>query len=316
MPVETPSNISELNRAYPLALDPTGQGAAHIRALKGAIIDTFPDVTGPVEGTHGALTAAAALQPSGPGELQVPALDTVGSRVKWIGLSGALSFIGRALANKWTLRKLDGATETQVMEVDGTGNIIASGSLIATAQVFSGTTNVMPIGAIILWHGAIADIPLGWALCDGTGGTPDLRSRMVIGAGGFYAPGSTGGASSVTLAAGNLPSHKHAIVDVAHGHTVTDSGHSHGITDPGHTHPNSTDTPTLTPGVGIAGLGTGYTFDAGDSATTGVSVNSATTGVTVQNAFTGIQETANTGSGEAFSIWNPFHALAFIKRVA
>ncbi len=41
---------------------------------------------------------------------------------------------------------------------------------------------------IVLWSGAVVDIPAGWALCDGNNGTPDLRDRFVIGAGGTWAP--------------------------------------------------------------------------------------------------------------------------------
>lgn len=48
------------------------------------------------------------------------------------------------------------------------------------------------INFICLWPGAIADIPAGWALCDGNNGTPDLRDCFVIGAGGAQAPGATG----------------------------------------------------------------------------------------------------------------------------
>lgn len=53
-------------------------------------------------------------------------------------------------------------------------------------------------GMIVMWSGAIADIPSGWALCDGANGTPDLRGRFVLGAGGNYAKGDTGGTESVT----------------------------------------------------------------------------------------------------------------------
>lgn len=41
---------------------------------------------------------------------------------------------------------------------------------------------------IVLWSGAIADIPAGWALCDGNNTTPDLRDRFIVGAGGAYSP--------------------------------------------------------------------------------------------------------------------------------
>lgn len=48
-------------------------------------------------------------------------------------------------------------------------------------------------GMIILWSGAVVDIPSGWQLCNGTNGTPDLRDRFLVGAGSAYAPDDTGG---------------------------------------------------------------------------------------------------------------------------
>jgi len=51
-------------------------------------------------------------------------------------------------------------------------------------------------GSIILWSGAIVDIPAGYVLCDGNNGTPDLRDKFVPGAGGAYAVGSAGGSNT------------------------------------------------------------------------------------------------------------------------
>lgn len=65
-------------------------------------------------------------------------------------------------------------------------------------------------GMIIEWYGAIVDIPSGFALCDGNNGTPDLRNRMVIGAGDTYAVGASGG----TL------THTHTVNQAAHTHTI------------------------------------------------------------------------------------------------
>ena len=50
----------------------------------------------------------------------------------------------------------------------------------------------MPVGGVIMWSGLISNIPERWALCDGKNGTPDLRNRFVVGAGGDYAIGSSG----------------------------------------------------------------------------------------------------------------------------
>ena len=69
----------------------------------------------------------------------------------------------------------------------------------------------IPTGAIIVWSGAVADIPSGWALCDGAGDTPDLTERFVVGAGGSYNVNDTGGSESVTLTTDEIPDHGHNV---------------------------------------------------------------------------------------------------------
>lgn len=44
-----------------------------------------------------------------------------------------------------------------------------------------------------MWWGLETNIPTGWILCDGTGGTPDLRDRFIVNP-PTYPQGSTGGA--------------------------------------------------------------------------------------------------------------------------
>lgn len=53
--------------------------------------------------------------------------------------------------------------------------------------------NSIPIGTIVLWSGAVVDIPAGWAKCDGTNGTPDLSAKFVICSALGYAVGQSGG---------------------------------------------------------------------------------------------------------------------------
>jgi len=48
-------------------------------------------------------------------------------------------------------------------------------------------------GLICIWTGLIANIPVGWAWCDGNNGTPNLRERYVICAGDTFAPDEVGG---------------------------------------------------------------------------------------------------------------------------
>lgn len=51
-------------------------------------------------------------------------------------------------------------------------------------------------GIICMWSGTLDDIPDGWALCDGTNGTPNLGNRFIRSAVPACPPGRTGGAST------------------------------------------------------------------------------------------------------------------------
>ena len=87
---------------------------------------------------------------------------------------------------------------SQKLEVNGT----------VKATTFTGNGTI-PIGGIIMWSGTTSDIPAGWALCNGVASNgltpPDLRDRFIVGAGSAYSPKATGGASTHSLAATNLP---------------------------------------------------------------------------------------------------------------
>lgn len=81
-------------------------------------------------------------------------------------------------------------------------------SNVVQADTFEGR-GMIPVGGILPWTGEIGNIPTGWSLCDGQNGTPDLRNRFVVGVGGGYYPGETGGAKRVTLTVDQIPSHTH-----------------------------------------------------------------------------------------------------------
>jgi len=65
-------------------------------------------------------------------------------------------------------------------------------------------------GVIVVWSGAAIDIPEGWALCDGTQCTPDLRNRFIVGAGDTYNPGDSGGQTT----------HNHSFTSDPHYHNL------------------------------------------------------------------------------------------------
>jgi len=74
-----------------------------------------------------------------------------------------------------------------------------------------------PSGMIMLWRGLLTKIPQGWALCDGSQGTPDLRGRFVLGVNPIdnkndltVRPiGGSGGEEMHTLTIDEMPSHTH-----------------------------------------------------------------------------------------------------------
>lgn len=60
------------------------------------------------------------------------------------------------------------------------------------------TAAVIPAGVIVMWSGTLATIPSGWALCDGTNGTPNLTDRFIYGVSSGQNPGPTGGNAAHT----------------------------------------------------------------------------------------------------------------------
>lgn len=71
-----------------------------------------------------------------------------------------------------------------------------------------------PLQSALPFWGAVADIPDGWQLANGTNGLPDLSGMFVVGYdpadAGHNAIGKTGGESKHTLLEAEMPSHNHA----------------------------------------------------------------------------------------------------------
>jgi len=84
----------------------------------------------------------------------------------------------------------------------------------------TGYSNLLPKGGIIAWSGST--IPLTWALCDGTNGTPDLRGKFILGVndGSGYntnltkrSIGASGGEENHTLTINEIPAQSHNYTD-------------------------------------------------------------------------------------------------------
>lgn len=191
--------------------------------------------------------------------------------------------------------------------------------------------SLIPAGVIVMWSGALSAIPVGWYLCDGANGTPNLKDRFVIGAGGAKSVGASGGSTTASLSAANLPSHTHSFS----GSTSTNGGHAHSgstSTTGNHRHSvgsnGSRDSASGGIGAGYSprgiaavpyGAAVGYydTFPSSGEvilSTTGNHSHSFSTNSTGDHSHTLSGTTGATGSGTAFDVTPPFYALAYIMK--
>lgn len=88
-------------------------------------------------------------------------------------------------------------------------------SSLKVIRLNKGETDVtsVPKGSILPWYGKLSDIPSGFALCNGSNGTPNLLDRFLVGAGSSYSLGATGGEAKHKLTIAEMPSHTHGIPD-------------------------------------------------------------------------------------------------------
>lgn len=161
-----------------------------------------------------------------------------------------------------------------------------------TGKSTSSAGTSLPTGCILMWSGAIADIPSGWVLCDGNNGTPDLRDRFIVGAkqddSGTAKTNITG---SLTQSGGSISYTPAGTISVA---VADHASHTHTVAQSTFT------TLTLTPAIGatqvLTGGGVVTSPSGGPSATLTHSISS------------------QTFSGTGASIVPPYYALAFIMK--
>lgn len=183
-------------------------------------------------------------------------------------MSSLSQFIGSTTSRAGVVRLTNSVASTST----------ATAATAAAVKIaYDAAVSSVPLGCILIWSGSVSDIPVGWSVCDGTNGTPDLRDRFVVGAGGLYSSGTTGGSKDSVVVQ-----------------------HTHGVTDPGHFHTSQVGTAPAT-----LGSGQGY-YTTWPNVGPGTNTDVKTTGITIQSA----------GVSGVNANLPPYYALVFIMRTS
>ena len=213
--------------------------------------------------------------------------------------------------------------------------IAANGSNVGDVKMFAGATP-----------------PTSWAICDGSvqsttgamaalfavigytyGGSggnfnlPSAKDKVIVGAGGAYAIGATGGEATHLLAQTEMPTHAHSVNDPGHAHVSpahvhAHYAHTHSVSGSQDAHNHSYNQASgAWPGGQYAGVS--YYQQSGGVTSTAqpnvyVSIGAATTSevavaAAINAAVTSIT-TLNQGGGLAHNNMQPFLAMNLIIR--
>ena len=175
-----------------------------------------------------------------PNKMSVPPVPSSVPVVVPNALPATANYVNNNTAN-WALNGAVGASGVTSI-VAGTNITISPTTGVGAVTVSaSGAASPFVTGMIMPFNGTVA--PTGWAICDGTQGTPDLRGRFILGQSASYPFGASGGATTQTLVVNNLPDHTHTGATVstvssnndAGGYSYANGPNTGGISSPGYT---------------------------------------------------------------------------------
>jgi len=195
--------------------------------------------------------------------------------------------------------------------INGTGTATTpstgdnSTKIATTAFVTSALQAAYPVGSIYM-NASVSTNP-GTLLGFGTWAVI-ASGQMLLGNGGGYTAGSTGGSATTTLSTTNLPSHTHGASGLS-----ASSSTAITVNDPGHLHT------TTFGGALVYGANSGP--DPGAAYTAASQTNTAVTGlngtnVTASTTTSISGNTAATGSGTSFSTISPYLVVYMWQRTA
>ena len=202
------------------------------------------------------------------------------------------------------------------------------------------STEIVPIGSIIMYSGLVGNIPDNWALCDGNNGTVNLVDKFIRATVTESEIGTTGGSNdaivvehSHTGAAHSHTGAAHSHIGAAHTHTAAHNhtastasagSHGHGLKVNGSTVAGGSSYPSI---HSSGASGTQYIVDAGAhthsvtvasiTPTTSSSGNTATSSAGSEpTSEAGEDETTTVGESGIGQNIPEFIRLAYIQRIS
>lgn len=205
-----------------------------------------------------------------------------------------------------------GCAAGEFLKIDATGTGWSCETIDTTPAVG------VPSGTIVMWSGAIDSIPVGWKLCNGSNGTPDLSGKFIVGYDSlnidYNSVGKTGGLEEVTLSIDELPAHTHAMT----GSTGSAGGHTHtGTTSSSGNHSHRISgvyTATINARSGSDFVGFHRSGSTASTNSTGAHTHTFTTSSSGAHTHTINATIDSTGGGEAHENRPPYYTLAFIMK--
>lgn len=241
----------------------------------GSAVASVPDATETVKGKVELATTAEATAGSDTTRAVTPA-----------GLAAA---VGSLVPDATTTvkGKVELATTTEAAAGAASDLAVTPAGLLAMLAA-----KVYPVGSVYINY-SVSTNP---ATLLGFGTWTAMVDRVLIGAGGAYAAGSTGGAATKTLATGELPAHSHSFSAV----TDTQGSHTHDIA-----RDNDGATGTTEKTLHSTGISGGYDSQYNNQLWPAGSHAHNVSGTS-----------GNTGSGTSFSILPPYTAVYMWRRTA